>query len=288
VKSTLSTLNTLFISAALTTLLAGCGGGGDDGPAAPASNAPPGSATPVPAPPASTPVPPAPVPSGTGLSNPSLALTLNDGDAVMLARKMADASSAAAGAAATLQLGALDPGTREGASPWACPEGGAVSHEATAPNVQRYTYGGCQVNGYTFNGTSTVSSNMTGGTLNSFTVDFNLLQVAAAGAPTSVSGQLRCQLPATAGAAPACVSSYATFVWGWDTTLTAEGVNGTHQCSCASGTWNVAFDKFTGTSGTAYVYATNGTAVVTRSALKVFRVVLTVEGETRAFDVVLN
>jgi hypothetical protein len=286
-KTSLASLERLFCGVALTTLAA-CGGGGGDDPAPTPPAPPPGSATPVPPPPNSPPPPPAPAPTGTGLGNPSLQLTLNDRDAVLLARKMEEAGNAAAGAAATLALGPLDAGVQGSASPVACPLAGTLSYATTAPGVYTYTYTGCQVEGYTFNGTSTVTSTLQGGVLQSFTVDFDGLQVAAAGTPASVTGQLRCQAPAAAGQAPACVSSYASFVWGWDMSLTAEGASGTHQCTCSNGSWNVTFDQFTGSGGMAYVYATNGTAAVTRTGVKTFTVVLTVNGVTQAFDVVLS
>jgi hypothetical protein len=288
-KKSLASLELLFLSAALTTLAAcGGGGGGDDNPS-PTPPAPsPGSATPAPPPPVgSPPPPPAPAPAGTGLSEPSLALTLEARDAVMLARKMADAGNAAAGAAATMALGPIDPGTEGAAATTDCAQGGTVSYVNTSSSIMTYTYSACQISGYTFNGTSTVSTNHENGVLANFTVDFNNLQVSGAGAPAAVTGELRCQAPTVAGQAPACISSYATFVWGWDMSLTSEGMSGTHQCTCSHGTWNVHFDKFTAAAGTAYVYATNGTATVTRNGVRAFRVVLTVEGTTQAFDIVL-
>jgi hypothetical protein len=77
-------------------------------------------------------------------------------------------------------------------------------------------------------------------------------------------------------------------VWGRDTVVTAAGVSGTHQCSCSQGSWNVTFNNFTASSGKAFVYATNGTANVTRTGLKTFTVALAVEGTTKAYAIVLN
>jgi len=283
-KKSLAFLDSLFVSVALTTLLAACGGGDADDDAPPAPS--PGSATPVP-PPASNP-PPAPVPAGTGLSLPTLRLTLNAEDAVLLAKKMVDAGDQAAGAVATLALGPLDPGVSGAPSPLACPGGGTLGHVDAGAGVQAYTYTGCASGPYTFNGSSTFTPSMTAGVLTSFTLAFDGLLASGAGSPPSLTGTLNCLAPTAAGAAPACTSTFAHIVWGRDTVVSAAGVSGTHQCSCSQGSWNVTFDAFNASSGKAFVYATNGTADVTRTGPKTFTVVLAVEGVTKAFSIVLS
>lgn len=284
-KKSLAFLDTLFVGVALTTLLTACGGGDtvDDALAPPS----PGSATPVP-PPSSGPPPPAPVPTVMGLSLPTLRLTLNAEDAVLLAKKMVDAGDQAAGAAATLALGPLDPGLSGAPSPLACPGGGTLGHVGTGAGVQAYTYSGCASGPYTFTGSSTYTPSVAGGVVTSFTLAFDGLLASGAGSPPSLTGTLNCLAPTVAGAAPTCVSTFARIVWGWDTVVSAAGVSGTHQCSCSQGSWNVSFNDFGASSGKAFVYATNGTADVTRTGLKTFTVVLTVEGVTKAFSIVLN
>lgn len=284
-KKSLAFLDTLFVGVALTTLLAACGGGDTADGTAPAPS--PGSATPVP-PPASTPAPPAPVPEGTGLSLPTLRLTLNADDAVLLAKKMVDAGDQAAGAVATLALGPLDPGVSGSPSPLACPGGGTLASAGTGAGGQAYTYTQCASGPYTFNGSSSFTPTMTAGVLTSFTLVFDGLLASGAGSPPSLAGTLNCLAPTVAGAAPACTSTFAHIVWGWDTVVSAAGVSGTHQCSCSQGSWNVTFGDFNATSGKAFVYATNGTADVTRTGQKTFTVVLTVDGTTKAFSIVLS
>lgn len=285
-KRSLAFLNTLFVGVALTTLLAACGGGDtvDDALSPPA----PGSATPVP-PPAGN---PPPMPAGTGLSPPTLRLSLNADDAVLLAKKMVEAGEQAAGAVATLALGPLDPGVSPGVSgspaPLACPGGGTLGHAGAGAGVQAYTYSGCVSGPYTFTGSSTFTPSMTGGVVTNFTLAFDGMLASGAGSPPSLTGTLNCLAPTTAGAAPACTSTFARIVWGRDTVVSAAGVSGTHQCSCSQGSWNVSFSDFNATSGKAFVYATNGIADVTRTGLKTFTVVLTVEGVTKAFAIVLN
>ncbi len=283
-KKSLAFLDTLFVGVALTTLLAACGGGDTVNDTLPS----PGNATPLPAPPASSPPPPAPVPAGTGLSLPTLRLTLNADDAVLLAKKMVDAGDQASGAVATLALGPLDPGVSGSPSPLACPGGGTLSYAGTGTGVLTHTYTGCATGPYSFTGSSTFTPSVTAGVLTSFTLVFDGLLASGAGSPPSLTGTLNCLAPTAAGAAPACTSTFAHIVWGWDTVVTTAGVSGTHQCSCSQGTWNVSFNDFNATSGKAFVYATNGTAEVTRTGLKTFTVVLTAEGTTKAFAIVLN
>ncbi|HET7866256.1 MAG TPA: hypothetical protein VFL86_17805 [Burkholderiaceae bacterium] len=282
-KPSLAALEPLFASILLTATLAGCGGGSD------AVDLPhsPGSASPVP-PPAGSAPPPAPAPQGTGLGAPTLLLTLDSNEAVLLAKKMVDAGDQAPGAAATLALGPLDLAAAGNSSPMACPGGGTVSSTGSAGGVQTQTYDRCSTGPYTFNGTATLTPTFTGGVMTRFNLDFNGLQASGRGSPPSLTGSLDCTVSNAFGAVPACVSSFAHIKWGWDSVLTDAGMSGTHQCSCPQGTWNVSFANFAASSGRAFVYATNGTADVTRTGTKAFTVVLTVEGSTRAFAVTLD
>src|SRR5262245_19051442 len=128
-KKSLSSLEMLFVGVAMTALTACGGGGGGDGDISP------GTATPAPPPAGNTPVPPSPPAQSTGLGNPSLTLSLNSNDAVLLAKKMVEAGDAGAVGTATLALGALVPGS--------CSGGGTITAPAAGANVQTYIYNGC-------------------------------------------------------------------------------------------------------------------------------------------------
>jgi hypothetical protein len=282
-KPSSASLEPLFASIVLTAALTGCGG--TEIPELPGT---PGSATPVPPPVNNPPPPPAPLPVGTGLSEPTLKLTLDNDDAVLLAKKMVDAGDQSAGAAATLALGPLDPAVTGAPSPLTCPGGGTLSYTGSGSSVRTYTYDNCVTGPYTFTGNATLTPTLEGGVMTRFTLDFSGLRASGQGSPSSLTGSLDCVVATAAGAAPACVSNFAHVKWGWDSVLTDAGMSGTHQCSCAQGTWNVSFVNFNGNSGKAFVYATNGTADVTRTGAKTFTVVLTVEGTTRAFAITLN
>lgn len=275
-------LRVLFASAA-TVAFAACGGGGGSSSGSGCvdvnSN---GCVAPSPSP--STPSPPAPATSETGLSDPTL--KLNDGinDVLMLVIEMRDAGMQAPGAGAATALADLTPDSSDLSAVPTCSGGGTLTATAKTGGDYTYTYTDCKSAGYTFNGTATVSSTAS----DKFDLSFTGLKVSGNSSPETIDGSLDCTVSTTAGTAAQCIAHYGDYKWGYDVAYTSGGAQGTHQCNCGNGSWNVTFKDFTSSSGTANVYATNGTAVVTRNGDKNFSATVEINGSIKSYDVELN
>ena len=266
-----SLLRILVVSAA-TAALVGCGGGG-------------GSDT------SGTSAPTAPIqPTNTGLGAPTLMLTQSQGAVFPLVEEMISTYALADEAQAAKALGSLVPGVGSAAtSPYGCSGGGQIAVTDTA-GVLDYTYTDCSDGTYTFNGTSQLTPTpVTGGAVTSYGLAFTDLQLTIpGGSPVAVSGALTCTPPSTAGQAPSCVSAVGSYVWGSDISYSSNGIaNGSHQCDCGQGSWNVTFKDFGATSGEAAVFATNGSAIVTRTGAKTFTVVLFLGSAVQTYTVTL-
>ena len=270
----------------ITAAIAACGGGGGGTSAAPSPGPAP---SPVPPPP---PPPPPPSPPVTGLPDPTLTLSTSVDINVQvaafrqLASQMAEAYIDADNAQAAREVSLLAPGA--GGSPPAsfnCP-GGVGTISITNGSSLTYSYSNCATNGYGFNGGGTLTPTVNGGVLASYTLQYNGL---AATGPNSFSdalaGTSACKVD---GSTTSCVITLGGFIWGYDSTFADGKANGTHRCTCSNGSWNVLFTDFTATSGIAYVYAQNGTAIATRTGVKTFSVQQTLTGGSPVtFDVTI-
>ena len=268
-------LRVLVLSAA-TAGLAACGGGGDSGDrAAPSS--------------AAVPTAPKP-PANTGLSTPTLTITQSLGAVIPLVEEMVKTYAIADEAQAAKALGSLAPGVGgASASPYICTSGQITFSADTSGNLA-YAYNNCSDGIYTFNGTSQVTPTLdAGGAVTSYRLAFADLQLAGpTGLATTVSGSITCTPAGTAGQAPSCTSALGGYVWGSDISYASDGAaNGSHQCDCGQGTWNVTFKNFASTSGEADVFATNGSAVVTRTGPKTFTVVVYLGETVQTYTVTL-
>lgn len=288
-------LSLLMVTAAITACGGGGGGGDTTSPSpAPTSSSPspapapaPGSApapSPAPAPgvgvPAPAPIsgpPPAPTEAATGLAAPTLNLSTSSNTVtlvssfILLAQELAQAYTFADEGAAAQAIAKVS----SNPTPFNCPGGGVM----TSGSPGSLSYVGCgTVGGYAFTGASTIAN--AGPT---YTLNYSNLQVTGGSAPSSpVTGQTTCVTASTN-----CVTTLGGYEWGYDASYANGLANGTHRCTCGNGTWNVVYQDFGATSGTAYVYATNGTATVTRQSDRLFRVSQTVNGQTNTFDVPL-
>jgi hypothetical protein len=265
----------LIVSAA-TAALAACGGGGDSGDRASPSSA-------------SVPAAPKP-PTNTGLSTPTLTITQSLGAVIPLVEEMVKTYAIANEAQAAKALGSMVPGLGSAAaSPYNCSSGQITFTADTGGNLA-YAYNNCSDGTYTFNGTSQVTPSFgAGGAVTSYRLAFSDLQLGGpSGLAATVSGSITCTPASTAGQAPSCTSALGGYVWGSDISYAIDGAaNGSHQCDCGQGTWNVTFKGFASTSGAADVFATNGSAVVTRTGPKTFTVVVYVGDTVQTYTVTL-
>jgi hypothetical protein len=249
--------------------LSACGGGGGGG----------GSSATAPTPPANT-----------GLSAPTLTLSQSINAVTPLVQEMTLTYGLADEAQATRALGSLVPGVGNTAtSPFACTSGDIAFTKDPASGILSYTYNNCSDGTYTFSGTSSVTPTPSAGPVTSYRLVFNG-QVSGPGglSATITNGTLACTPAATAGQAPSCTTTAVGYVWGYDISYAANGAaNGSHQCDCGQGSWNVTFKNFTATGGVAEVFATNGSAIVTRTAAKMFTVEMFAGGEVRTYTVPL-
>lgn len=271
----------LILTVALSGLAAcGGGGGGDDAPA------PPASPTPSEPPPVNG-MPAFPSEAVTGLTYPSKTLTLTSAQANELVQTAISTYLLSDEATAATRLGQEAPGAlNSAASPAACSGGGSISYSASGSNYG-YTYGNCVSGLYTYGGASTMALG-TG----TYAITYSNLPVAGPTGWTTgsdgLTGTTACKV--SAGAAK-CIATYKGFVWGYEhrfdhATLLA---NGSHQCNCQNaGSWNVVFENFGPSSGKAYVYATNGGAIITRNSASSFTVVLTVNSVTQTMTVTVS
>jgi hypothetical protein len=160
-----------------------------------------------------------------------------------------------------------------------CTGGGTIT--VAGAGSLGYTYTNCVLGGYTFNGTAT----MTPGGSSTYEVDPDSVSVTGPnGYASTLTGSSSCVV----GTPTKCTTTEGGFKWGYDINYDAATAlaKGTHQCTCgAQLTWNVVFDDFGAGSGMAYVYATNGTAIVERTGDKTFLV--TRQIGTALFDEVL-
>lgn len=262
--------------------LAACGGGGG-GDAAPA---PPAAPTPSEPPPVNG-MPAFPSETQTGLSYPSKTLTLTSAQAGELVQTAVATYKISGQAAAAVQLGQEAPGAlSSAASPAPCSGGGTIVYSAGSSSYG-YTYSTCASGVYVYGGAST----MTLGS-GAYDISYNNLPVAGPNnwstGSEGLTGVTACKV--SAGSAK-CIATYKGFIWGYDHTFdhTTLLANGSHQCNCNNaGTWNVIFDDFGALSGKAYVYATNGGAIITRNSATSFTVVLTVNSVTNTFNIIYN
>jgi hypothetical protein len=273
-------LSLMMLSAAIT----GCGGGGGGGAtAAPPAGGPAPAPAPGPAPaagPAPAPAPgepSAPTEATTGLTAPTLSLSTSISQQalvssfIVLAQEMADAQKVADEAAAAQKIAQFAPGLGgNAAGAFACPGGGQIAYTPAGAGLT-YLYLDCATSGAIFNGSATIAATPTG-----YTLQYSNLTATGTDAPNgTLNGSTTCT-PKTGGGAD-CVTTLASFVWGYDATYAGGLADGAHQCSC-NGTWNVVFENFGPTSGTAYVFATNGKAVVTRTSASTVDVTQTLTG----------
>lgn len=247
----------------LVVLLTACGGGGGGGGGS-GTNAPPRPTA--------------------GLSDPSLTLQQNQPTAISLAQEMVQTYQLADEAAAAQQLVEMAPGVLDSStSPAACPGGSGTISFATNGSGYNYTYNACANAGYVFTGSGVITPTVVSSAVTEYDLDFSNVTVTGTNAPnTALTGSSVCT-PGTS--AVSCITTLGGYVWGNDVSYSAGLANGSHQCDCGNGTWNVLFDDFGATSGAAYVYASNGEASVTRLSANTFRVVLTVNGVTTTYDV---
>lgn len=252
-------------------LLAGCGGGGGGG----GSDDGGGSSEPFPEPPTS---------AVTGLEDPSFVLDGTEAQAIDLVADLLKGYGFAHAAVALQQLGS-------GASDLAAPTctSGTVTPTGSGP-AYNYTYSGCVLGGFTFDGTVIAQPTDTG-----FRIDYDALKVSLGSTVLAeeASGATVCTVQD--GQPTRCIAEFPfglpegrdNFRWGWDSTWTAGVVNGTHQCGCEA-TWNVTYIGFDGASGEAIILGSNGdTAYVKRENATDFTVRAKVGGvESGPFDIV--
>lgn len=273
-------LSQLLILTVALSGLAACGGGGG-GDAAP----PPANPTPTQPPPVNG-MPPFPLEAQTGLSYPSKTLQLTTAQAADLVETAVSTYKISGEARAAVQLGQEAPGALANTpSPAACSGGGAITYVLSAGKYD-YAYAGCQSGAFTYNG-GPLKNYMTLGS-GSYAITYDDLVVTGGWDGTIDVGTTNCKIEA--GVAK-CVATVKGFIWGFDHTFDKATAiaNGTHQCNCNNaGTWNVVFENFGPTSGKAYVYATNGGAIITRTGATTFTVELTVNSVTTSFPVSFN
>jgi hypothetical protein len=246
-------LRYLIIGAA-TAALAACGGGGDSGGSSPTAPTPP---------------------SNTGLTAPTLTIAQSLSAVGPLVDEMVLTYAIADEAQAAKALGAMAPGVgTSSTSPYNC-SSGQITFTSNPNGTLDYTYVNCFDGTYTYNGTSQVTPTTAGGgAVTSYLLAFTNLRVSGppAGLAPTVSGSVTCTPSGTPGQAPACTSAVGSYVWGNDASYASGAANGSHQCDCGQGTWNVTFRNFSATGGQADVFASNGSAVVTRTGAKTFTV----------------
>jgi hypothetical protein len=264
----------LLIVGVATAVLSACGGGGGGGAGGGGSSATQPTQS-----------------ANTGLSAPTLTLTQSLGAATPLVNELVLTYALADEAQAARALGSLVPGLgNSDPSPYICGGGGMITYTIDGNGNLAYTYTDCFNGTYTFNGTSQVTPTVTAGGLTSYDISFTGLQVSSQGGlSASVTGSLTCTPAASAGQSPTCTTSVGGYVWGYDISYGSNGTaNGTHQCGGCGQTWNVTFNDFTETGGDADIFATNGSAIVTRTGPKTFTVVMFVGNVSESYNVTLN
>jgi len=268
----------LTVFSAVAALTACGGGGGGGGDAAPATGTAPTPRT----------------QQVTGLTPPTLTLVQDISTAIPLVEEMTRTYAHAGAAFAVKVIGSseLTPGfgsTADGSAN--CPAG-TVDYTAETPSgTIYYTYKGCSKGNYVFDGVATVQVTRAGGAVTGYRIDFTDLGVQGLNVPLDfgkLTGSVVCKPAATAGQQPECIANYSGYVWGYDSTFDSGGTaNGTHQCDCGQGTWNVTFENFTALAGLADIFATNGSAVVQRTGAKTFVVTMWVNGIVQTYNVTL-
>jgi hypothetical protein len=261
-----------FLAAgAVTAVLVACGGGGGGGG---------GGGT-------TTPTAPTP-PTNTGLAAPSLVLNQSAGDAYNLVTEMVLTYTLAEQAQAANALGALVPGVGSAVStPYSCTTG---TIDVTDTNgLLAYSYNNCSDGVYSYNGTgSQVVVTLSSGAVTSYELTISQLAATGPGSlSTTLDGTVTCTPAAMAGQKPQCVTTLGGYIWGYDISYSGSLANGSHQCNCGNGSWNVTFKNFGPTSGTAEVFASNASAIVTRTGAKTFTVVMFVGSDVKTYTVTL-
>ena len=232
-------------------------------------------------------------PSGkanTGLTAPTLLLDQDIDSANPLVQQLTLAYGQADDAQAVKALGSLGPSVGTTVpTPFNCASGNITFAQDPSGNLD-YTYNNCFDGTYTFNGPAQVRRTVAGGVVTSYQLSFTDLQVTGSpGLPPAMSGMVTCTPAATAGQAPSCTTSVGDYLWGYDIGYAGNGsASGTHQCTCQQGTWNVTFDDFSAAGGEANVFATNGSAIVTRAGAKTFTVMMFVGSDAQSYSVTLN
>ena len=190
---------------------------------------------------------------------------------ILLAQEMADAQKVADEAGAAQKMAQLAPGLGgSAAGTFNCPGGGQIAFTPTG-GALTYVYVNCATSGSIFNGSATMTATPTG-----YRLQYGNVAATGTDAPnSSLTGTTSCTPKAGGGAD--CVTTLSSFIWGYDSTYVNGSADGSHQCSC-NGTWNVVFQDFGPSSGTAYIFATNGKAVVTRTSASTFDVTQTLTG----------
>jgi hypothetical protein len=259
-----TSLQLLFLCAAVTGLSA-CGGGGGGSAASPSAAPAPGPA-------------PAPAPTSSGLAAPTAHIQQSDGSAIQLAVKVADVYNKAPGGAAAVAIGGARPVV--GQSTVNCSGGGNVAYSGPASGATA-TYNACVIGPYTFGGSATVSYVANGSTVQSYTIDYTSLTASATGGFSStLTGRTSCD---SASGAMLCVADYRSIRWGNNFAFDFGNAlaNGDTACECnATEIVDVTAANLGATSGAASVTGASGSAQVTRTSATAFTVDLTAQGST--------
>jgi hypothetical protein len=266
----------VFLFSALATGLSACGGGGDSGDRSAGSSAGASRG--------------APSPVNTGLRVPTLLIPHTLSGAISLVQEVMDPYSKAEQARATKALASMVPGVGNASavSPYGC-RSGQIAFASYATGSLGYTYANCSDGTFTFNGASQVTPVIdTSGAVQSYELSFSGLQVSGPGGlDTTVSGSLSCTPAADGGQDPVCVSHFGGFFYGSDFTYDGNGTaNGSAQCDSVAD-WLIMLNNFSATSGVAELFGPNGSAVVTRTGAKMFKVDILVDGAAYSYNVAL-
>lgn len=224
----------------------------------------------------------------SGLTAPTRTLVGDRDDARDLLVNLRDAFPKVHGAVALQALGQAAPRpTGPGfTGSQACPQGGEVNYAGTSATLLNYTYVGCRVGSYTYNGDAVATVAADG---RSYTLTYDGLDVAGQNLALDATGITLCQAVDAAGTIR-CTSRYPTgspveaenLIWGWDSSWDGVEAEGTHQCGCTR-TWNVTYDDFSTTSGKATILGSNGVSYIDRLATNRFNIRTIINGTTYEF-----
>jgi hypothetical protein len=197
--------------------------------------------------------------------------------------KIADISNKAAGGAAAVAVGGVQPVV--GSTTVNCPGGGTIGFSGPATGMTA-TYNACVVGQHSFTGNATVSYVANGSAVQSYVISYTSLAASAPGGfSTALAGNTSCD--ATSGSM-LCVADYRNVRWGADVTYdyTSAIANGSTACDCGpSQIVNAEVTALGSASGTAAVQGANGSAVITRTSATSFTVDLTAGGSMVSYPV---